>query len=97
MSNQADLEQLINSDYDAGFVTNIESDTLPPGLNEDVIRFISNKKEEPEWVLQWRLDAYAKWQKMTPPDWAQLKYPPVDFNAPSYYSSPKSMKTSPKA
>ena len=97
MSNEAELDQFINSEYTAGFSTDIESDTLPPGLDEDVIRFISAKKEEPEWVLEWRLQAYAKWLEMESPDWSQLNYPPVDFNASSYYSSPKSMKDRPKS
>src|SRR5690554_7348164 len=76
MSNEAELDQFINSEYTAGFSTDIESDTLPPGLDEDVIRFISAKKEEPEWVLEWRLQAYAKWLEMESPDWSQLNYPP---------------------
>lgn len=97
MSSQTELDQFINSDYTAGFSTDIESDTLPPGLNEDVIRFISNKKNEPEWVLEWRLQAYKKWLAMEPPTWPQLKYPPVDFNASSYYSAPKSMANRPKS
>src|SRR5690554_3948254 len=97
MSNDAELDQFINSEYTAGFSTDIESDTLPPGLDENVIRFISAKKEEPEWVLEWRLNAYAKWLEMENPTWSQLKYPPVDFNASSYFSSPKSMKDRPKS
>lgn len=97
MSSQTEIEQFIDSDYSAGFSTDIESDTLPPGLNEDVIRYISTQKNEPEWVLEWRLAAYEKWQKMESPEWSHLKYPPMDFNAPSYYSSPKSMKKKPKS
>jgi Fe-S cluster assembly protein SufB len=97
MSSQAELEQLIERRYEAGFTTDIESDTLPPGLSEETIRFLSARKEEPAWVLKWRLDAYAKWLKMEPPAWPHLKYPPVDFNAPSYYSAPKSMKNKPKS
>lgn len=97
MSSQAEIEEFIKSGYEAGFVTQVESDTLPPGLCEDTIRFISAKKEEPEWVLEWRLAAYRKWLEMSPPEWPHLKYPPVDFNAPSYYSAPKSMKDRPKS
>ena len=97
MSSQAELEQLIKSDYTAGFTTDVESDTLPPGLNEDTIRYLSAKKEEPQWVLDWRLAAYAKWQQMEPPEWAHLRHPPVDFNAVSYYSAPKSMQNKPKS
>ena len=80
MSSQAELDKLIRSDYEAGFVSAIESDTLPPGLNEDVVRFISQKKGEPEWLLAWRLDAYRKWQAMRLPAWAHIKHPPLDFN-----------------
>ena len=68
---QQEIDQLVDQDYKYGFVTDIESDTLPPGLNEDVIREISIRKGEPEWLLEWRLEAYAKWLKMTPPDWAK--------------------------
>ena len=87
----------IGKEYAAGFFTNIESDTLPPGLNEDVIRFISAKKNEPEWMLEWRLKAYAQWLEMEEPEWAHVKYPKVDFNASSYYSAPKSMENRPKS
>ena len=97
MSNQADLDKLIESDYEAGFTTAVESDTLPPGLDEDVIRFISQKKGEPEWLLEWRLEAYQKWLKMPIPKWAHIEHPPVDFNAVSYYSAPKSMADRPKS
>ena len=67
---QQEIDQLVDQDYKYGFITDIESDTLPPGLNEDVIREISERKGEPEWLLEWRLEAYAKWLEMTPPDWA---------------------------
>jgi len=76
--------------YKYGFETNIESNTVPPGLNEDVIRLISAKKDEPEWMLEWRLDAYRRWLTMIEPDWARVHYPKIDFNAISYYSAPKS-------
>jgi Fe-S cluster assembly protein SufB len=76
--------------YKYGFETNIESNTVPPGLNEDVIRLISAKKDEPEWMLEWRLDAYRRWLTMVEPDWARVHYPKIDFNSISYYSAPKS-------
>ena len=94
---QEQIDKAIGKEYAAGFFTNIESDTLPPGLNEDVIRFISAKKNEPEWMLEWRLKAYAQWLEMEEPEWAHVKYPKVDFNASSYYSAPKSMENRPKS
>ncbi|MBL6674215.1 MAG: Fe-S cluster assembly protein SufB [Candidatus Puniceispirillaceae bacterium] len=75
--------------YKYGFVTDIESDKAPKGLNEDIIRFISAKKEEPEWMLEWRLKAYAVWQKMESPDWAKLNIPPIDYQDAYYYAAPK--------
>jgi Fe-S cluster assembly protein SufB len=75
--------------YKYGFVTDIESDKAPKGLNEDIIRFISAKKEEPEWMLEWRLKAYAVWQKMESPDWAKLDIPPIDYQDAYYYAAPK--------
>ena len=84
-----EMEQLVRRDYKEGFVTDIESDTVPPGLDESTIAFISNKKGEPEWMLEWRLKAYHQWLKMTPPSWAHLDYPPIDYQAISYYSAPK--------
>ena len=86
---QTDLEQLAKQEYKWGFVTDIESETIPPGLNEDVIRLISRKKEEPEFMLDWRLRAYRHWCKMKEPRWAHLRYPKIDFQAISYYSAPK--------
>ena len=75
--------------YKYGFVTEIESEKAPKGLNEDIIRFISEKKDEPEWMLEWRLKAYAVWQKMEAPDWAKLNIPPIDYQDAYYYSAPK--------
>jgi len=92
-----EIQSLIRREYQAGFVTNIESETIPPGLNEEVIRIISAKKKEPEWMLEWRLQAYRKWCEMEAPQWAHLRHPPVDFNAISYYSSPKSKDDAPKS
>jgi Fe-S cluster assembly protein SufB len=91
------IDERIDSDYAAGFVTDIESDTLPPGLDEDVIRFISAKKDEPEWLLEWRLAAYRGWLEMATPAWAHVDYPQIDYNAISYYSSPKSFEDKPKS
>lgn len=83
------MEQLVTSEYKQGFVTDIESYTLPPGLDEDVIRYISKTKQEPEWLLEWRLEAFAIWQEMQDPQaWSNISYPPIDFQAISYYSAP---------
>ena len=84
-----EIQQHLARRYDAGFVTDIESDTLAPGLSEDVVRFISAKKEEPEWLTEWRLKAYRHWLTMTPPEWAKLDIAPIDFQAVSYYAAPK--------
>ena len=94
---QEQIDQVIRKEYAAGFHTDIESDTLPPGLNEDVIRTISARKNEPEWLLEWRLEAYRDWLDMSEPSWAHVNYPPVAFNSISYFSSPKSMKDRPKS
>ena len=92
-----EINQYIKNEYAAGFITDIESDTLPPGLNEDVIRFISAKKGEPEWLLEWRLKAFNIFMEMEEPQWAHVKYPKIDFQDISYYSSPKSMEDGPKS
>ena len=83
------IDRKISEDYQYGFVTDIESETLPPGLDEDVIRFISNKKEEPRWLLDWRLKAYHHWLKMEEPTWAKVHYPDIDYQDISYFSAPK--------
>jgi Fe-S cluster assembly protein SufB len=75
--------------YKYGFVTEIEADEAPPGLNEDTVRFISARKEEPQWLLEWRLAAFRAWQKMTPPNWAKLDLAPIDYQAATYYSAPR--------
>ena len=92
-----DLGELVGREYKEGFVTDIEADTLPPGLNEDVIRFLSAKKDEPDFVLEWRLDAFRRWQNMKQPSWAQVRHAPIDFQAISYYSAPKSDADRPKS
>ena len=87
------LDEITGSEYKYGFTTDIESDTVPPGLNEDVIRMISAKKNEPEWMLEWRLDAFRTWLEMTEPEWHNVTYEKPDFQAVSYYSAPKQKKT----
>lgn len=91
------IDKALNREYEAGFVSNIESETFEPGLSEDVIRRISAMKNEPEWMLEWRLQAYEKWLKMEEPEWAHVHYPKIDFQAVSYYSAPKSMADKPKS
>lgn len=91
------IESFLDREYSAGFVTNIESVTIPKGLSEDTIRLLSAKKGEPEFMLQWRLDAYRLWLTMTPPEWAAVHFPPVDFQDISYYSAPKSKENAPKS
>jgi Fe-S cluster assembly protein SufB len=86
------LEEFTSQDYKYGFVTDVETDTVPAGLNEDIIRLISSKKNEPQFMLDWRLSAYKTFLKMTPPDWAFLNYPPINLNEIIYYSAPKSVK-----
>src|SRR5262245_18804180 len=83
------IESLINKDYQAGFETDIEADTIPPGLSEETIRLISSKKKEPEWLLEWRLKAYRRWTTMSEPHWPNVTYDPIDYQAISYYSAPK--------
>lgn len=92
-----EMEQLVRREYKEGFVTDIESETVPPGLDESVIAFISNKKGEPEWMLEWRLKAYHQWLKMKEPSWAHLDYPPIDYQAISYYSAPKRPEDRPQS
>jgi len=91
------VDHFVQQKYRHGFVTDIESETVPPGLNEGVVRWISARKNEPEWLLEWRLAAYRRWLDMKPPDWAHLKIEPVDFQAISYFSAPKSDKDRPQS
>ena len=91
------IESHLEQKYRHGFVTDIEADTLPPGLSEDVIRRISARKNEPEWLLEWRLKAYQTWLEMAQPDWAHLDIDPIDFQAISYFSAPKSDKDRPQS
>ena len=83
--------------YKYGFSTDIESDKAPKGLNEDIIRFISAKKEEPEWMLEWRLEAFRRWQTMEEPQWARVEYPKIDFQDIYYYAAPKNFEDGPKS
>jgi len=92
-----EVEDIIRQQYRHGFTTLVEADTLPPGLNEDIVCAISAKKNEPRFMLEWRLRAYQHWLTMQEPKWAHVHYPPVDFQALSYYSAPKSKKDGPKS
>src|SRR5436309_8696229 len=89
------ISTLAGEGYKYGFFTDIESEQAPPGLNEDTVRFISAKKKEPQWMLDWRLKAYNHWLKMQEPKWANIKYDPINYQDIIYYSAPK-QKISPK-
>ena len=91
------LEEHVAQEYEAGFVTDIEQDMLPPGLDEGVVRAISAKKNEPEWMLEWRLKAYQHWLTLTEPTWANIKYTPIDYQSISYWAAPKSKDDAPKS
>ena len=88
-SENAMLEEFAQREYEHGFVTDIEADAIAPGLSEDVVRLISSKKNEPEWLLEWRLKAYRHWLTLEEPNWHNVKYPPIDYQASVYYSAPK--------
>src|SRR5688572_9559490 len=89
MTKNEQVVAIANQDYKWGFVSPLQEDTVPPGLNEDIIRLISSKKGEPQWLLDWRLKAYQYWRKMKEPTWANIKHPPIDYDAIRYYSAPK--------
>jgi Fe-S cluster assembly protein SufB len=97
MTGKSDLEALVGQKYQHGFVTDIESDTVAPGLDEDVIRLISAKKREPQFLLDWRLKAFRHWTRMGEPTWAHVRYNPIDYQAISYYSAPRNRKDGPKS
>jgi Fe-S cluster assembly protein SufB len=97
MSESQNLDALVSRQYRHGFVTDIDSDTLPPGLDEDVVRFISRKKNEPAFLTEWRLRAYRHWLTMREPKWAHVRYNPIDYQAISYYSAPKAKADGPKS
>ena len=86
------IESLVNKEYQYGFVTDIESDAIPKGLSEETVRLISARKHEPEWLLEWRLKAFKRWEAMTEPRWPNVKYNDIDYQAQTYYSAPKSVK-----
>ena len=93
----AEVDALVRREYQHGFVTDLESDTVPPGLDEDVVRLISRKKQEPDFLVEWRLKAYRHWLTMTEPGWANVARAPIDYNEISYYSAPKSKDDGPKS
>ena len=86
------IEEITSSEYQFGFTTDIKEDRIPNGLNEDIIKTISSIKNEPNWLLSWRLKAYRRWLKMTEPKWSNLNYPKIDFQKLCYYSAPKKRK-----
>ncbi|TDJ64628.1 MAG: Fe-S cluster assembly protein SufB [Proteobacteria bacterium] len=96
-SQPQELNDFVTGKYTAGFYTDIEQDSLEPGLDPGVVEFISKKKNEPQWMLDWRLKAYARWTKMSEPKWAHVHYPPIDLQSISYYSAPKSQENAPKS
>jgi Fe-S cluster assembly protein SufB len=91
------IETFANQEYKWGFVTDIEADSIPRGLNEDVIRLISAKKKEPEWLLDWRLKSYRHWLTLKEPAWANVHYPAIDYQDIVYYAAPKSKANRPKS
>src|SRR6201992_210669 len=88
-----ELKKFTDQSYAYGFVTDIEQERAPKGLSEETVRFISAKKQEPEWLLEWRLKAYRDWLPMKEPHWANVNYPPIDYQAIRYYAAPKQKKT----
>src|SRR5215510_2303737 len=89
------LEELTSKEYEHGWAVDLETDSAPKGLNEDIVRFISARKNEPEWMLEWRLKAYRHWTKMTEPKWPNVTYPEINYQDVIYYSAPK-QKATPK-
>src|SRR5689334_3032757 len=93
MSSATDtIEEFVNKEYKYGFVSDIDTETIAPGLNEDVVRLISKKKNEPQFMLDWRLKAYRHWLTMKEPSWQKAEYPPIDYQASIYYAAPKPKK-----
>jgi Fe-S cluster assembly protein SufB len=97
VASQDHLQSWLDKDYEHGFTTEIEAESFPPGLNEDVIRRISKIKQEPEFMLEWRLAAFEYWKNMPHPEWSTVQFPKIDFQAVSYYSAPKNLKDGPKS
>ena len=91
------IQDFVSREYKEGFVTEIETETIPPGLDESVVKEISSRKDEPGWLLEWRLKAFRRWQKMKEPHWASVDYKPIDYQAISYWSAPKSASDGPKS
>src|SRR6516225_8743031 len=91
------IEEMLQREYPHGFVSDVQSDTLPRGLSEDVIRLISARKQEPAFMLEWRLAAYRHWLTMTEPHWASIEHPPIDFQDIAYYSAPRTQANRPKS
>ena len=91
------IDKYIDKSYKYGFVTDLESDRPAKGLNEDTIKFISQKKKEPKWMLDWRLKAFERWQKMPEPTWANINFPNIDYQDIYYYSAPKGFESKPKS
>ena len=91
------IEGLVQTEYKYGFVTDVEADAAPPGLNEDIVRLISAKKNEPQFMLDWRLKAYRHWLTMKEPTWPHVHYPPIDYQASVYYSAPKKKGDGPRS
>ena len=97
MTTTEQLAELASQEYKFGFVTDIEQEKIPKGLNEDIVRIISAKKNEPEWLLEWRLKSFRSWQKMDEPVWHNVHYPPIDYQDLHYYAAPKSDDDKPKS
>jgi Fe-S cluster assembly protein SufB len=91
------IDDILKKGYDAGFVTDIEQEYAPPGLSEEIVAFISKKKQEPEWLLEWRLKAYRRWLEMREPTWAKVSYPKIDYQDICYYAAPKTNENAPKS
>ena len=91
------IDDILKKGYDAGFITDIEQEYAPPGLSEEIVAFISKKKEEPEWLLEWRLKAYRRWLEMEEPTWAKVSYPKINYQDICYYAAPKSDENAPKS
>ena len=89
IEDEKSFDELTDKEYKYGFVTDIESDSLPPGLDEGIVREISKRKNEPEWLTEFRLKAYRHWLTLEEPTWAKVEFPPIDYQALSYYSAPK--------
>ncbi|HEY5652818.1 MAG TPA: Fe-S cluster assembly protein SufB [Pontiella sp.] len=97
IEDEKSFDELADKEYKYGFVTDIESDSLPPGLNEEVVREISKRKQEPDWLTEWRVKAYHHWITLEEPTWAKVEFPPIDYQAVSYYSAPKQKIDAPKS